>query len=362
MKHIFKSTLFLIVTLALLTTSCKNEAIEFPDYGTEAVYFPIQYPVRTLVLGEDRLDNTIDREHAFSIGVSLGGMYDNKKDRRVDFRVDPTLLNHVQATDATNNVVLVKELPAAYYSISPSSSITIPKGSFSGLARVQLTDAFFNDPNTYRFYYVLPLRITDSDTPILSGIPANGVTNPNPHVVSDYQPLKNPKDFTLFGIKYINPWHGIFFHRGIQKENGVITNVFHATDLEYNETATIRTSGYKEAIYTRMGAWKGEDYASKLIFSDDVDGVGDIEVSTAPGSSKIVTGSGKYYKSTTEFAAQHGSWLVSPQTGKTQPHLTMTLNFTVTGISPDVTHQFVDTLVFRDNGVKFENFTVQIIP
>lgn len=358
----FKSRFLLAVTISLLIVSCKNDPIDFPDYGTEAVYFPIQYPVRTLVLGEDRLDNTIDLEHAFNVGVSLGGVYENRNDRKVDFEVDTALLHHVQATDASNNTVLLRELPENYYSISPASSITIPSGSFSGLARVQLTDAFFNDPEAYKLNYVLPLRIVNSDTPILSGIPAEGITNPNPHIVSDYQAMQNPKDFTLFAIKYINPWHGTFFHRGVQMEDGITTGVFHKPDLESNLTATVLTSGYKEAIYNMMGSLRGEAYASKLTFSDDVDGVGEIVVSQAPGSNKTVTGTGKYYKSNTDFAAQHGSWLVDPKTGKAQTHLTMTLNFTVTGIKPDVAHQFTDTLVFRDNGVKFENFTVQIIP
>ena len=361
MKNILNSSLILTISVISLTTSCKNEQIEFPDYEREAVYFPIQYPVRTLILGEDRINNSIDLEHAFNVGVSIGGMYENKKDRKVDFIVDPTLLDNVLATDVLNNTIYLKQLPENYYSITPGSTITIPKGSLSGLARIQLTEAFFNDPESYKLLYVIPLRIVNSDVSILTGTPLESVTNPNPHIASDYKPLLTPKDFTMFAIKYINPWHGVFFHRGIQKENGLTTHVFHAEYLEYNETATIQTSGYKEALYNKMGTSRGTDFISKLTFSNDVNGIGDVTVSTAEGSTKIVTGSGKYYKSKTEFAAQNGSWLVNPQTGKTQPHLTITLNFTVTGITPEVTHQFLDTLVFRDNGVKFENYTVQIL-
>jgi len=35
-------------------TSCENQDNEFPDYeGGTSVYFATQYPVRTLVMGED---------------------------------------------------------------------------------------------------------------------------------------------------------------------------------------------------------------------------------------------------------------------------------------------------------------------
>lgn len=363
MKNITILNFIILIILGLLSTNCKNEQIEFPDYEAQAVYFPIQYPVRTLVLGEDRLDNSIDLEHAFNIGVAIGGMYVNNKKWTVEFKVDSTLVDKVEATDLANNVVRVKVLPESYYSILPASTIIIPKGSFSGLARVQLTDAFFNDPNAYKFYYVLPVRIISTSAPsILSGIPAIGVSSPNPHIFADYLPLKNPKNFTLFGIKYINPWHGTFFHRGVQIENGNTTKVFHEKDLEKNTTTNILTSGYREVIYSKMGVFSGSSYSSKLTFSEDVNGEGDVVVSSIIGSNKIVNGTGKYYKSTTDFAKQHGAWLVDPKTGKSQPHLTMTLDFTVTGILPSVTHQFKDTIVFRDNTVKFEDFKVTIIP
>jgi hypothetical protein len=290
-------------------------------------------------------------------------MYENKKEWTVDFKVDSTLVDKVEATDLSNNIVSVKVLPESYYSIIPASTITIPKCSFSGLARVQLTDAFFNDPNAHKFYYVLPVRIISTNAPsILTGTPAVGVINPNPHVLADYLPSNRPKNFTLFGIKYINPWHGTFFHRGVQIENGNITKIFHENDLEMNTTTNIITSGYREAIYSKMGNLSGSSYSSKLTFSEDVNGEGDVMVSSISGSNKIVNGTGKYYKSTTDFAKQHGAWLVDPKTGKPLPHLTITLDFTVTGILPSVTHEFRDTIVFRDNGVKFEDFKVSIKP
>ena len=117
---------FLFSVLMLLVAGCKNQDNDFMDY-TETVYYPIQYPVRTLVLGESRIDNSIDLEHAFSVGVCVGGMYENRKNVSVDFKVDGSLLD---------KVANVRALPTDYYSITPEGSVTILKGSFNGNIRV----------------------------------------------------------------------------------------------------------------------------------------------------------------------------------------------------------------------------------
>ena len=90
MKKIFILFIFIIVIAA-----CENQPWDFPDYKLKAVYFPIQLPLRTLSLGEDRLDNSLDKEFKFDIGVSIGGMYQNKKDWTVDYVVDTTLVRKV---------------------------------------------------------------------------------------------------------------------------------------------------------------------------------------------------------------------------------------------------------------------------
>jgi len=127
---------------------------------------PYQYPVRTLSLGNDRIDNSLDRQHKFNMGVCVGGYYNsNKQDWRVDFEIDPTLVpDYFYRGDAK-----VEALPEEYYVLTPSSRAIIPKGSFSGLIEVQLTDAFFEDPKALTGAYVIPIRITGSpDTVIFS--------------------------------------------------------------------------------------------------------------------------------------------------------------------------------------------------
>ena len=48
---------------SLLCASCYNTEHEFPDFeGGTTAYFAYQFPVRTLVLGNDIYDNALDNE------------------------------------------------------------------------------------------------------------------------------------------------------------------------------------------------------------------------------------------------------------------------------------------------------------
>lgn len=356
-----------LAAATLIFASCTNDDRVFSDYSKQAVYFPIQYPVRTIVLGEDRLDNSIDLEHAFNIGASIGGMYENKKDWNISFGLAPELMYKIDGKNSSGVQAPIKMLPANYYSIvtSADSNLVIPKGSFNGKVRINLTDAFFNDPLSVGLCYVLPLKMKSASTEILSGVPAVSLTqnpNPNKHLSTDWKTGKRPKDYTLFAVKFINPLHGTFFHRGKQYKNGVLDKTFHAKDIEMDMTTVYTTTGLREVTMKRMGEFVAATNVSKLSFTDPVDGIGDITVSPVTGSTLGVTGTGKYYKSTTDFAKTHGLWLVDPKTGKQIPHLTVVLDYTVTGISAGNTYNFKDTLVFRDNGVKYEEFTPVILP
>ncbi len=70
--------------------------MEFDDFDYQSIYFPYQSPVRTLILGDESVgDNSIDLEHAFSIGVSMGGAYENRKERIVTVEYAPELGENV---------------------------------------------------------------------------------------------------------------------------------------------------------------------------------------------------------------------------------------------------------------------------
>lgn len=348
-----------LIMAASMLSSCKNQDPNFADY-TENVYFPIKYPVRTLVLGETRLDNSIDKEHAFSIGVCVGGMYENKKNYTVDFEKDPSLLDGIEAVGPDGVQTKIEVLPDYYYTIEPENQVVIPKGEFNGLMRVNLSDAFFEDDNAYKFHYVIPLKITGSSCPNIQwGTPAT--ENPNIHNSSDWVSTDQPRYFTLFAVKFINPWHGTFFHRGKQLKNGTLDKTFYYKNFEKGQTAFLQTAGNKKILYDRMGEFKdGSKYQSVLEFTDAENGMGNIKVTSPEGSLYQITGTGTYYESSTDFAKEYGAWLVDPQTGEETPHLTMTLDFNVTGLNGE-NYQFVDTLVYRDNGVVYQEFTPKII-
>lgn len=350
----------------LLLTGCTNDPQSFPDYTTQSIYFPLQTPVRTLVLGESTIDNSIDLQHAFSIGACIGGMYENEKNWTLNFGLAPELLTKLQGTfNAVQSPIAL--LPSNYYTIETSSDSTliIPKGSMSGTFRVNLTDAFFADPNSYKFYYVLPIKIKSASTTVLTGVKSPSLSTtvtPNPLIKSDWTSGYQPKNYTIFAVKYINPWHATYFYRGKQYKNGIVDKTFHQQDIESNPVASVMTTGMNTCQYKRMGEFVTATNISNLTFGDAVDGVGDISVSAITGSSYTVTGTGKYYKSSTNFAKTYGSWLVDPKTGKETPHLTVTLDYTVTGISAGNTYRFVDTLVVRDNTMTFQDFIPVVVP
>ncbi|MGY3214749.1 hypothetical protein ACVW2L_003802 [Mucilaginibacter sp. HD30] len=189
-----------------LLASCKNAPVVYPDFTYSAVYFASQYPMRTVELGEDLfVDNSLDNQHKVAIKATVSGVYDNKKDVLVDVQVDETLLNNLYFN---NNGPKIVAMPAQYYKLA-SNQIKIPAGSLLGGVEVQLTDAFFADPLALKANYVIPLvmtKVTGADS-ILKG--AKGVAIPSRVKATDW--LTPPKDYILYGVKYVNPWHGRLF-------------------------------------------------------------------------------------------------------------------------------------------------------
>ena len=73
-----KRILFLLF-VAITVVSCKNFDIDHPDYKYTSGYFPYQFPVRTLVLGDYIYDNSNDNAHKFLISTAIGGIYNNNQ-------------------------------------------------------------------------------------------------------------------------------------------------------------------------------------------------------------------------------------------------------------------------------------------
>ena len=211
--------------LSLTCASCYNADQEFPDYeGGTTAYFPYQFPVRTLVLGNDIYDNTLDNAHKCQIWSTMGGAYGGRN-ATVQIAVDESLCDNLWFVDAGGNASSpVLPMPTSYYQLA-SNTISY-NGKPRGYVEVQFTDAFFNDPKAVENTYVIPLlmkSVTGIDH-ILTGTPREGLS-PSRSNIEDWDILA--KDYVLYCVKYMNPWQGKYIRRGVDNvtENGVTSTV-----------------------------------------------------------------------------------------------------------------------------------------
>jgi hypothetical protein len=338
--------LLILLGFAVALFSCENQENEFEDYDFQTVYFPIQYPARTLALGESRSDNSIDLEHAFSIGASVGGMYENTKEREVKIRLAPELVQNAFVDGRP-----VQMLPSNYYENTEFSSITIPAGEFNGKLRVNLTDAFFADTLSTEVNYVIPLVIEQStQDSVLAGMPLPEIgAGADRRVNSDWMPGFEPKDYTLFAVKYINPYHGMFLHSGIDEtldENGnvVETFIYKADYVEQDLLTLLSTKSMTTCFMERLGGQnQGANFKVELEFNES----GTITITSANGDDTV-------YGTGTFVGADDANAVVWGERG----HLTLSLDYyyTVSG----VTHHAVDQLVYRDNNMQYEEFSITL--
>ncbi len=338
MKKIF-ILLFLFTLLA-----CQDQPISFSDFDFQAVYFPVQLPVRTLSLGEDRLDNSLDKQYIFDIGVTIGGMFENKRDWTVDYVLDSELTNNV----FTNTLEEILPLPSQYYTMSPLNTVIIPKGSFNGLIRVQLTSDFFDDPISLTGRYVVPLRLTNTSADsILMGLPS--IPNPDIRVKADWESGMSPKNWTLYGVKYVNAYHGTYFHRGrdirVSKDTGeAVDTVVFRNQFEHREkdpVITLKTISRLSVVSNGVGNLTGGGNSMILTFTKELGESGSVTISANEDADYEVTGSGQYF----DKASSKEQWTKLTWQG-------MYLNYTYD--DGTLIHNIVDTLVFRDRGIKWE--------
>ena len=330
--------IFLILSLIAGLISCQNFDLKHPDFEFTSGYFPYQYPVRTLVLGDYIYDNTNDNAHKFVVSVAMGGVYSNTKDRSFNIAVDNTLCNNILFGAGGDQI---KALPSNYYTLSSSSKIVIPAGKMNGGVEVQLTDAFFADPLAVKNTYVVPIRIkssADVDT-VLSG--SSSISNPDPRVSSQWN--VTPKNFTMFAVKYINEYHGNYFHYGSNNvkdaTNTVVeTTAYSTTYVEQNTVAKLNTTGrYQVSLSTFFNSTKMTGALELLLTFSGTK----CTVSAPAGSAYTITGTG-------DFLAKKFSWGDKERDG-------ITLTYKVSK-SP-YTYEATETLVVRDRAVIMEIYT-----
>lgn len=343
-----KQGLIIAGIVLIIFTSCHNQPWDFPDSDYTTVYFPYQYPIRTLVLGDDIVDNTLDNAHKFKVMATLGGVYENKENVTIDLVVDYSLCDQLIYGAEDSTAVLA--LPANYYVLPDNKQIVIPAGEFTGGIEVQLTDAFFNDPLAIERTYVLPLRLTsvsNADS-ILQG--KSELENPDRRVTGDWATV--PKDYTLYAVKYINQWHGNYLRRGVTEVKGTDGNtsldttiVYHAKYVEWDQVVSLKTKSLNEValnLNSRVrGAGQDLPFELKISFNSD----GKCTLTQPADVAYTVSGNG-------EFVKDGDAW-----GNEAQDVLRLKYNVTF----DNSVHTFTDTIVMRDRGIKLETFVPVVL-
>lgn len=330
----------IILTLAVLAFalySCRNFDIAHPDFKYTSGYFPYQFPVRTIILGDYIYDNSSDNNHQFVISIHLGGLRENNNNRSFQVEIDNSLCDSVLFSADGDTI---RAMPAKYYTLE-TQNIVIPKGKMYAGVTVQLTDEFFNDPEAIRLSYVVPLRITgsnDVDT-ILMGKTER--SNADPRIASDWD--VPPKDFTMFAVKYINEYHGTYFYYGESEVKDATGNMIEDStyEKEYmvnNSTVKLVTTGRHQVLLNTTLRDTTMTGTVEMILSFDGN---NCTISAADDSLYTISGAG-------EFKPDAYSWGDKKRNG-------IVLNYTIS--DGEHTYTASDVLVSRDRGVVMETYT-----
>lgn len=223
--------------LAVGFASCHNGDVEYPDYekGT-TVYFPYQNPVLVIALGDEEYDTSLDQAHKCQIKATFGGSY-NGSNGAVQVAVDNSLVNDLTFADGTP----VKAMPENYYKLSTTTFNF--NGTFNGGTDVQLTDAFFADPDAVKNTYVIPLVMTGQTgfAGINTGVPAMEGEKPVRTNSGAWKVL--PMDYTLFCVRYQNKYTGYWLADGADEITGEL-----GTETVNHKSATVEKRIVKQTM------------------------------------------------------------------------------------------------------------------
>lgn len=313
--------------------SCKNSEIIHPDFDYTTVYFASQYPVRTIVLGDDiNFDTSLDNEKKVEIKATIGGTRYNAHNVSIDVIIDNALLDGLHFSESG---VKIQPMPANYYSLA-SDQITIGTGDIMGGVQVQFTDAFFDDPLSLTNTYAIPLRMNR---------------------VQYADSILADKDYVFYAMKFINPWHGNYLRRGTDVMTGDIDrNVTRRTAYVENDEINLLTT---QSLVTTNFPVQFRDQDGGNIFGCTLqltfDDSGNCSISTNTDG-YTATGSGSFVK-----LGEKNSW-----GNRDRDALYLDYSITYNGISIGTDDQAriingeiatKDTLVMRDRAVVPEYFT-----
>ncbi len=308
-----KYNIILFFLFIIAFSDCERYEDYITDFDYTTIYFPYQNPLRTVVMG-DGLD--------FEVGVVIGGRRDNQQQETVKFEKDIALLS---GTD-------LRLLPEEYYSLSDESKMVIPPGSIFGRITVSLDSSLFvNDTLSYKATYALPLRITETTADSI----LQGVYN---EAAGQYEIA--PKDYTVVAVKYINPYHGSYYHKGreyVYDQGGTLvdTIVYSLPNLVNNFTWDLDTRGPNKLLTTSIGSHisDGQGTYAMVIIVDGTN-VTIQNVNDTLSDITTVVGESSSYDAINRIFYLDYSYMDEDS----------------------MRYESTDTLVFRDNGMKFETW------
>ena len=230
-KRYIKMVAALLALMASFT-ACENGDQAFDDYeGGTTAYFAYQSPVRTIVLGDDEYDTTLDKAHKLKILATFGGSY-NGRNATVNVAVDNSLCDNLTFADGTP----VKAMPKEYYQLSTTAFNF--NGGMQGGTEVQLTDAFFKDPDAVKNTYVIPLVMQNQTgfDRIATGTLKEGKTGSRTNA-SIWETA--PRDYVMYCVKYQNKYSGWW----LTNHNTSTENIEKASQVQIT-TRTLNSSVY----------------------------------------------------------------------------------------------------------------------
>lgn len=334
-----KNNLFKYMFAAVLAigfTACENDDIEFPDFEKQTVYFPYQYPVRTLVMGDDEYDTSLDKQHKCQIKATFGGSYEGSNGS-VQVAVENSLVNNLTFADGTP----VKAMPESYYSLSTTDLKF--NGTFNGSTEVHLTDAFFNDPEAVNGAYVIPVVMKNQKgfTEILDGTPVEGVENPSRFDESAWK--VKPMDYVLYCVKYLNQYSGYWLAEGkdeITDATGTKVQDRKAATVETRNVIQITTKSLTQSVLTVSYPFASATLSADLLLTFDASGNCTVSSLT---EGVTATGNGKW-----EDDGAKKAW---NQKDRDMIDLSYTVNFGNGNVA-----KTTDNLIWQRSGVKLEEF------
>ncbi len=260
---------FIVISVAMV--ACYPDYIK--DYDYSGIYFPYQTDVRTFVVGEGM---------KIEVGVTLGGVTANTKDRNVSFTLDGTLITpdrlnifktaaNSYIKDPVATVTSFLQLPSSYYTISSPNTMVIKAGQHMGSVVIRPDSAkFLGDPATKMANYVLPFKILTADADTILEL----------------------KRFAVIGLRYDNMLFGKYWHGGSAvvnrpAKNDTIFKYYTAIPMPEPKVWTLTTNS-PNSLYAPGFLDQVTGKTEMLLTLNG----NDVTVSTVPGSTFVVTPDG----------------------------------------------------------------------